>query len=209
MMHTEILETFLAMAEAYLYDLALVPTHPVLVSASDAPRATDFFRVEAFNKCLKAVRTCLDNVISFEPLELYSMCFPIMQGSSRCIQILYRLSTYEDPAWDRAWLRQSFDIVPYLTVIADRFSLVATVYDLRTDEPDEVDSWTKGASSLKMALPSITASLAQTSSVLSTAQAEGDSGGMYDVPMDFSVDEWMGEIFLNWEILNGIPNNIS
>ncbi len=111
---------------------------------------------------------------------------------SRSTQILYRLSLTDDPAWDRAAVRQSVDLLATLEEAAARFAGVVRAASLSSDGPDGGDMYTKGAAALRATIPiwrsslehvgaippgssSCSSSSSSSSTAASTAAAENDS----------------------------------
>ena len=75
--------------------------------------------------------------------------------------MLYRLSLTDDPAWDRATIRQTVDLIAVLEKVAGRFAAVAHNAGLKSDGPDGGDMFTKGANALYATIPAWKASLEQ------------------------------------------------
>lgn len=78
---------------------------------------------------------------------------------ARATQILYRLSLSDDPAWDRASIRHTVDLIGALVLGEERFASVARAVGLESDGPDGGDMFTKGANALRATIPIWRASL--------------------------------------------------
>lgn len=98
---------------------------------------------------------------------------------ARATQILYRLSLTDDPAWDRAAIRHTVDLVGALAEGEARFAAVARAAGLESDGPDGGDMYTKGANALRATIPIWRASLEHVGAIppsTTTASAGGASG---------------------------------
>lgn len=100
---------------------------------------------------------------------------------ARATQILYRLSLTDDPAWDRAAIRHTVDLIAALAEGEARFAAVAQAAGLESDGPDGGDMYTKGASALRATIPIWRASLEHVGAIPpSTTASAGASGIIND-----------------------------
>ncbi|KAI0385678.1 putative C6 transcription factor [Hypomontagnella monticulosa] len=101
---------------------------------SDAPLLTttgidgtghvsDFERIECLWRSVTAIKSWLDIFLSLPPSEFRGFSFLLWAQMARCVVILYRLSTLEDPAWDRKAVRNVIDLPLVLDQIAEKLEL--------------------------------------------------------------------------------------
>ncbi|KAK7755170.1 hypothetical protein SLS62_002985 [Diatrype stigma] len=150
----KIVQTYLYSAEAQINDLPMQSPTP-----SATPGFIDFGRTECFDLCLRAIKLCLENYFSFEAAEYIGFSMPMFLHYARATQILYRLSLSDDPAWDRASIRHTVDLIGVLVLGEERFASVARAVGLESDGPDGGDMFTKGAQALRATIPIWRASL--------------------------------------------------
>ncbi|KAI2464462.1 putative C6 transcription factor [Annulohypoxylon bovei var. microspora] len=118
------------MAQVHYVDLCI--NESAHTANSDAPLLTTpcigdngyiisgFQRVECLWRSLNAIKAWLDIFFALPPSAFKGLSFPLWAQLARCIVILYRLSTLENPAWDRKVIRDTVDLIQVLERIAER-----------------------------------------------------------------------------------------
>ena len=81
-------------------------------------------RIESMYACLKAVRGWYDVFFSIPLDEAPGMPFSVYTHMSQIQVALYRLTTSEDPAWDKDLVRNTADILSLLDQTIDRFQAI-------------------------------------------------------------------------------------
>ncbi|KAL4745584.1 hypothetical protein BDW72DRAFT_52736 [Aspergillus terricola var. indicus] len=76
-------------------------------------------RLECHWRSVDAIKSWLDVFFSLSPAAYVGFSFPFWAQMVRCITVLYRLSIYADPLWDRSAVRQGVDLLHVLDRIAD------------------------------------------------------------------------------------------
>lgn len=116
------------------------------------------------------------------------------------IVILHRLSTFEDPAWDKAMVRSTVDILVILDRIISHFRQVGND-GIDNSEPvmfdnlalvfESVRSWSKSK---------LIGNASGTNDVLNMqAMEENTDAPMHDIPVMNAIDDmWLGELFGPW-----------
>jgi hypothetical protein len=83
-----------------------------------------FQRLEPLYACLNSIKSWFDIFFEF-PLSAYiGISFPFFAQLGHCVVALYRLSTLEDPGWDKDLLRQTADLLQILDRIIDNIRRV-------------------------------------------------------------------------------------
>lgn len=174
-------------------------------------------RIESMFSCLKAIRCWYDIFFSVPLIDFPGIPFTFyMQLSS--IQIaLYRLTTSEDPAWDKDLVRNTADLLSLLNRVNDKFLAVGQAYEMRCDDP-ETNVFAKGAKIVKNLRTSWEPVLSRhlggiptpNSQVMSTQADEVPPNSDYTVSehinindppmsMDFGDTVWWTDVFGPWD----------
>jgi hypothetical protein len=81
------------------------------------PNAPDLKRLDSLYISLNATKSWLDLWLSIPPKNYIVISFVMFFQFTRTIVNLYRLSTLEDPAWDRTMVRNTANLISYLESI--------------------------------------------------------------------------------------------
>ena len=76
-----------------------------------------FQRLENLCACLAAAKSWMDIFLKFPPLEYARLSFTFWVQLMRCVVVLYKLSTLDDPAWDRQLVRDTIDLITVMEQI--------------------------------------------------------------------------------------------
>jgi len=127
-------------------------------------------------------------LFAIPPGDYFSNSFPFFTHIMHSIVILYRLSTFEDPAWDRNLVRETVDIVLILEQLISNFRL------LKGHDTTMVFEWVKSWSQSKL-----------TGDVTNTnGNSTIHSEETIDVPMDDTTmlnimdDTWLSDMLGSW-----------
>ena len=92
--------------------------HEVALRAPSTPNSPELHRLESLYTSLQAAKSWLDLWLSV-PIDKYmAVSFTIFFQFSRALVSLYRLSILEDPAWDKALVRNTANVLEYLDRMA-------------------------------------------------------------------------------------------
>jgi hypothetical protein len=100
-------------------------------------------RYEAMEACLSAVRDWFDRHFSIPSYVYVGMTFSYWWNMAHCLLTLYRLSVFDDPAWNRRAVRNRIDLLTVLDQLKAGFEAVATQRRLDTGPTVEEDSFSK------------------------------------------------------------------
>ncbi|KAI1842992.1 hypothetical protein JX265_001705 [Neoarthrinium moseri] len=189
--------------------LNLLPDHPEpTLSAPFKP--VDICRLENLHNCLQSVKVSLSSYFGFTAQEYVTFPFAAMCHLSHSVQVLYRLSTLEEPDWDRAAVRREADIIAVLNEVADKMGQVASAAGLISDPSLPCgDIFSRGAGTLRTTASIWAAALAQqdeTTGIEATQLPPADGcNDMGENPtdsipiLDFENDPWLTDLFASWE----------
>ncbi|KAI1098443.1 putative C6 transcription factor [Jackrogersella minutella] len=93
---------------------------PLLTTPSigDNDYTSGYERLECLWRSVNAIKSWFDIFFTLSPSAFRGLSFPFWAQLARCTVILYRLSTLEDPAWDRKAVRDVVDLSLVLDQIA-------------------------------------------------------------------------------------------
>ncbi|RYP07563.1 hypothetical protein DL764_002418 [Monosporascus ibericus] len=161
--------------EAQINELGLQNPAP-----SSPPVSMDFGRTECFDGFLRATKLWLEKHFSFESADYIGFTISMHIFFSRLTQVLYRLSLTDDPAWDRAAVRHTVDLIATLETSAARFAGVARAAGFEGEGPGGADTFTRAAHALQATIPNWRAKLEQAGAIPVTTPAAGDNAGIAD-----------------------------
>ncbi|KAJ5818745.1 hypothetical protein N7474_004336 [Penicillium riverlandense] len=93
---------------------ASISRFPVL---SNGP---DLHRIESLYTCLRAAQTWIDVWLSIPPEDYVSCSFLMFFQFSRALVNLYRISTLEDPPWDKGAVRETANLLEIIDRLIDQ-----------------------------------------------------------------------------------------
>ncbi|PYH99003.1 hypothetical protein BO71DRAFT_343864 [Aspergillus ellipticus CBS 707.79] len=90
----------------------LAMNESALLKPPTPPSTTlNFQQLESLHVCLESVKTWISVFLAIPPAEYDSFPFSIFAQIARNLAALYRLSTLDDPAWDKGFVRRTVDIM--------------------------------------------------------------------------------------------------
>jgi len=104
---------------------------------------SDLQRYEAMQGSLCAVKDWFDRHFSIPTFVYVGMTFSYWCQLSHCLLALYRLSIYDDPAWDRRAVRSRIDLFAICDQLKKGFDEVATHRRLAAGPTVEEDTFMK------------------------------------------------------------------
>ena len=93
-------------------------------------------RVESFFSCLRCLRQYVDLSLSLTPDSFFSAPMIHHLFFTRCLHTTYRLSLFEDPAWDRHTVYRTIDLIDLLSRKEAMFRSIPTAVGLKTSGKD-------------------------------------------------------------------------
>lgn len=169
-------------------------------------------RISGKYACTKAARAWFDTFFAVPPIEVPGLPFAVYVSMSHMQAVLYRLTTAEDPAWDKEILRSTADLLAIMDQTIDKLCKVGDVYSLKTDDNDGT-VFIKGARIIRNVRNSWEPALSQfLGGSLPTPSSQAMSCSAVDTRMiienplatdmpslDLNDMAWMTDIFGPWE----------
>ncbi|KAJ5678218.1 uncharacterized protein N7477_003851 [Penicillium maclennaniae] len=97
----------------YLANAEIV-IHEVAIATPSLPNSPEMHRLESLCTCLQACKFWLDTWLEISPDHHIGISFTVFYQFSRALVSLYKLSTLEDPAWDRNMVRNTANVLEIL-----------------------------------------------------------------------------------------------
>lgn len=126
----------------YLANAELI-IHEVAIQDPSLPNSPDLHRLESLCIALQASKSWLDIWLSIPPEQYMGISFTMFFQFSRALVSLYKLSTLDDPAWDRNMVRNTANLLEILDRIHSMMKKCAEYLDVPNDP--EWNIFEKGA----------------------------------------------------------------
>ena len=197
------------MVQSQLYG-AEARVHSISLFAD--PLIPEIMRISGKYACTKAARAWFDTFFAVPPIEVPGLPFSVYVSMSHMQAILYRLTTADDPAWDKEILRSTADLLVLMDQTIEKLCKAGDVYSLKSDDNDGT-VFIKGARIIRNVRNAWEPALSQhlgvnlptpSSQVMSCSAV--DTGMMVENPLatelsslDLSDMAWMTDIFPPWE----------
>ncbi|KAJ5219111.1 uncharacterized protein N7498_001210 [Penicillium cinerascens] len=93
---------------------AEIVIHEIAIKTTSMPNSPETQRLESLCTCLQASKAWLDHFLAISPDHHIGISFTVFFQFSRALVTLYKLSTLEDPAWDRNMVRSTANVLEIL-----------------------------------------------------------------------------------------------
>ncbi|KAM0562440.1 hypothetical protein ACHAPJ_002130 [Fusarium lateritium] len=169
-------------------------------------------RIESMYSCLRAIRSWYDVFFGIPLEKVPGAPFAIYIHLSQIQIALYRLTTSEDPAWDKDLVRNTADLLSLLDQVVGFFTQIDSVYKMKANGGEET-VFLMGAKIMRNIRtswePTLSRHLGTTSSSaaaqgadqpIPTSHPTQATMDMTSVSMmDFGDITWMSDVFGPWE----------
>lgn len=168
------------------------------IAFSKAPTNTNnssFEQLEFRFACLNSIKSWFDVFFTIPPSDLVGVSYLSHAQAGHCTVALYRLTQFEDPAWDKGLVRNTADLLLILDEIIDRFDQASITCSDNSDQNiynrlgaifKAVRSWCGTKLNTDINLPYVP-----------TDQAVGDPT-LGTLPLDFLDDAWFTNVLGSW-----------
>ena len=148
-------------------------------------------RLDSLYTCLHATKNWFDIFLSLSPASYVGFTMPIFTQMAFCILALFRLSTFDDPVWDRGLVRETADLSLILGQIVEKNSQVKAMAKLDPDTSEDKDLFSGNARTIKAIKTWWDAKVA--------AELNDNNMGLNEtlgeMNMEFFDDVWLRDIF--------------
>ncbi|KAI1416890.1 hypothetical protein F5Y13DRAFT_101537, partial [Hypoxylon sp. FL1857] len=163
----------------------------------------DYQRFEVYQSCLSSIKSYFDAFFA-TPADIFRN-MPFINSSQvvRVLKCLHRITTIQDPAWDRAAVSSSVDLISTCDKIISTLEYIKVASAMASPDggEDEAHDWginvfRRMRATWQSELDNIDAANAASREV---SMAEGALGG-FATSVDFVVDPWLSDLFNGfWE----------
>lgn len=171
-------------------------------------------RIESMHACVRSIRSWYDLFFSLTAADFPGLPFSFFIEMSHTQMALYRITTCDDPTWDKTMIRNTADILTILDRTADKLLLMAQTFPFKSEEAEET-MYVKGAKMMRnlrqqweptimqhtggLPTPNSQGMTGGPSSTMEPAPLDQDTGIMMDQTLDFTDTTWMADMFAPWD----------
>lgn len=148
------------------------------------------------------MKSWFDVYFLIPPAEYIGFPFSIFSQLTRCLIVLFKLSTLDDPAWDKSFVRNTADVILIMNQVIFNLRQVNWLAKLEDDNP-EVNIFSRGADSYEAIRTRWEAKLAESQVETETLTPQSMDNVVTEsgVPVPLLDDVWFSEIFASWDCL--------
>ena len=161
--------------------------------------ASDFRRTENLFTCFRAIRSFLEIWLAMTPHDFLDLPFPMFCQAGHCLIVLYKLTVFEDPMWDREYVRNTLDVLTTLDTMVDTLYQAAKIIG-DDNEMVEQNFLTKGCRVMAQMRAGWASKLETPSTVLpitpATNHTEEPASDMF---ADLMSDRWLTDMLATWD----------
>lgn len=85
--------------------------------------------------CIDSIKSWFDIFFTISPASYIGFPFSMYAQSVSCLLVLFRLSTLENPSWDKSHARKTIDVLEVMDQMVRNLEEVATLAGLESEEP--------------------------------------------------------------------------
>ncbi|KAL7947445.1 hypothetical protein V8C42DRAFT_286271 [Trichoderma barbatum] len=179
-----------------------------------APRIPDTPRIDSMYASLVAARAWYDVLFSVPLAEFIGMPFSLYVELAQIHALLYRVTSMDDPAWDKEIVRSTADLGNYLDRTIDLFTKAEAFYPLRggIDDASIFGKCTKVLRNVRTiwepaivqqpmgGLPTPSSQVVPGTAPQPPLMVDHSMLPDQDLPTDFGDINWMTQVFGPWEL---------
>ncbi|KAI4285158.1 MAG: hypothetical protein L6R35_004724 [Caloplaca aegaea] len=185
---------------AHFYSTQLTINETVLSSLPSSNNQADFQPVERLYACIESVKSWFEIFFTIPPIAYVGFPFSIFSQLVRCLSTLYRLSTLEDPAWERKSVQKTADLLVIFDQVIKNMEQVAAIAGQDNNGSIGEDTFSRTAKMFRSIRPGWEAKLggldSETVSTLPTLPV-GTDIPLPEVTLTEPMDkDWLMDLFL-------------
>lgn len=185
---------------AHLYSTELTINEIALFQVLFVINRLDFQQLKSLYACIESIKSWFDVFFTIPPAAYIGFPFSIFSQLVHCLVTLYRLSTLNDPAWDKNGVCKTADLLLILDHVINNMEQVKTLAGLDNNDSPEGDIFSRTAKLFRSIRPEWEAKLSPDDlmvSTIPTPQNAGETDLPEVLPMDFSDNEWLLDLLLS------------
>ena len=185
---------------AHLYSTELTINEISLSQMPVVSNNSNFQHIECLYACVESVKSWFEVFFTIPPNAYIGFPFSIFSQLVRCLVTLYRLSTLEDPAWNRNEVQKTADLLLIFDQVINNMEQVSVLAGLDNSDSVEGDVFSRTAKMFRSIRPGWEAVLAgpvgPSVSTSPNLPNSNDSLIPEDFPMDHYDNDWLTDLFL-------------
>ncbi|OTA94317.1 hypothetical protein M434DRAFT_394863 [Hypoxylon sp. CO27-5] len=162
----------------------------------------DLRRFEVYQSCLSSIKSYFDTFFSVPVHLIRSVPFTSCTQVVFVLKCLHRITTVQDPAWDRAAVRRSIDLILTCDKIISTLEFMKATSTLDSPEGGEDDAHNWALSVFRKMSAAWQIELNDMDAVNTASRevgmVDGTLGG-FATSIDFVGDPWLSDLFNFWE----------
>lgn len=184
---------------AHLYSTELTINEIALSQVLIITNHSNFQQLKCLYACVESIKSWFGVFFTIPPTAYIGFPFSIFSQIVRCLVTLYRLSTLNDPAWDKNGVWKTADLLLILDQVINNMEQVKTLAGLDNNDCPEGDIFSRTAKLFRSIRPEWEAKLGPDDlmvSTIPTPQNANETPLPEVLPVDFSDNEWL-DLFLS------------
>ena len=185
---------------AHLYSTELTINEVTLSQMPVISNHLNFQRMESLYACVESVKSWFKTFFTIPPGAYIGFPFSIFSQLVRCLVTLYKLSTLDDPAWDKNGVRKTANLLLILDQVVENMEQVSVLAGLDNNDGQERDVYFRTANMLRSIRPGWEAVLvgsdASEVSALPNVPNADDPSLSEAFPLGHYDNDWLTDFFL-------------
>ena len=190
-------DTLVDVILAHLWSTELTINGIALVQLPIAADHSSFKQIEALYACLKSIKSWFELIFNIPITDYIKFPFSIFSQLVHCLFILFRLSTLDDPAWDKHSVKDTADLLPIIDQMI--IKLEQGTASFGTNDNAEGDLFSQGAKkyrSIRLEWETKLRPEDLTVSTVPSTQIGSELALPEDFSMEFPDNDWMMDFLL-------------
>ena len=186
-----------AVVLAHLYTTELTINEIALSRIPIVNDHSSLKHVKVLFACVESVKSWFEVFFTIPLIEYIGFSFSILSQLVHCLVTLYKLSTLNDPAWDKNGVQESANLLLILDQVINNLEQATATFDCSDSPLGELFSRTaKKFRSLRLDWEAKLGPEDSTVVAIPTAQTTHEAPLAGDFPNEFLEDDWMMDFLL-------------
>ncbi len=185
---------------AHLYSTELTINEISLSQMPITSNHSSFQQVEYLYACVESVKSWFEVFFTIPPNAYIGFPFSIFSQLVRCLVTLYRLSTLDDPAWNKNGVQKTADLLLILDQVIRNMEQVSVLAGLDNSDSVERDFFSRTAKMFRSIRPGWEAILVGPDTPAVSTSPNLPNANDHPLPEDFPLDhydaDWLTDLFL-------------
>ena len=185
------------MVLAHLWSTELTINEIALAQMPIATDPSSFKRIEVLYACVKSIKSWFELFFRIPLTDYIEFPFSIFSQLVHCLVTLFRLSTLEDPAWNKHSVKDTADLLLIMDQVISNMDKAAAKFDV--DDSPERDVFSRAAKKYRSIRLEWETKLRPddfTVSIVPNLQIDNDYPLPEDLQMEFPDNDWMMDFIL-------------